>query len=707
MRTTNLNILSQLARLYNVQTAYYDVTRKRRQASVESLLAILRALGAPVASPDDVTETWRERRQYLLRRVLEPVTIAWNGEIPLIKVCVPENLPAASWRGYLEMEDNRRKTWTWRPVDLPVLDSIETEGKRYLIKGIALPENLPLGYHRFSLEIQEDTVETLIIAAPLKTYAPSESTGNRTWGTFLPLYAMHTGRNIGSGDYTGLASLTDFVAGMGGNVVATLPLLPTFLNEPFEPSPYAPVSRLMWNEFYIDIAAVPELAECPQAREILQSPRFEAEKRELQKNRMVEYRRTMSLKRSVIQEFARCLLAGTPDCSEDFRRFIRANPRVNDYAGFRAVMEKQGSPWSSWPQCLFDGKVNEDDYDKDIKNYYACAQWLAHRQVQALADNARSLDLTLYFDLPVGAHPDGYDVWRERDNFALEATAGAPPDAVFTGGQNWVFPPLHPERIRENGYKYIRDYLRHHLQHCGMLRIDHVMGVHRLFWIPEGLDAGQGVYVHYNAEELYAILALESHRYKSVIVGEDLGMVPAYVRPAMSRHGLHRMYILHYELADNAAHGLHRPRQNIVASLNTHDMPPFAAFWEGLDIEERKDLGLLDEKGVEQEKRTRRSCKNSLIQFLRRKKLLAGGNIRTRDVFKACLRFLSASRARTVLVNLEDLWMETQSQNVPGTDDRRANWRYMTRYTFEEFCRLPEVRDTLEEVNKLRKLTGK
>ena len=143
------------------------------------------------------------------------------------------------------------------------------------------------------------------------------------------------------------------------------------------------------------------------------------------------------------------------------------------------------------------------------------------------------------------------------------ATAGAPPDAVFTGGQNWYFPPLHPENIRQDGYRYVRDYLRHHLQYADMLRIDHVMGLHRLFWIPPGQDASRGVYVRYHAEELYAILALESHRHRSVIVGEDLGIVPAYVRKAMSRHGLHRMYVLYYELAEDPSRALRRIRVHI------------------------------------------------------------------------------------------------------------------------------------------------
>jgi len=267
---SSFNHLLQLARLYNVQTAYYDVTRRRRQASAESLLGILKALGAPVKSLDDVAAALRERKQALHRRIIEPVTIAWNGKCPVIKVCVPARMADSSWLGHLNMEDNRRKTWHWQAADLPVLDSIDVEGTRYITRGIILPEKLPWGYHRFFLEVPGNTGETLIISAPIKTYLPSRDKENRVWGVFMPLYALQSRDSRGSGDYTALSSLTDWISSLGGKTVGTLPLLPTFLNQPLEPSPYAPVSRLMWNEFYIDIDKVPELA-------LLQSPSVKAE----------------------------------------------------------------------------------------------------------------------------------------------------------------------------------------------------------------------------------------------------------------------------------------------------------------------------------------------------------------------------------------------------------------------------------------------
>ncbi len=695
--------LHQLAYLYNVQTAYYDTAHRRQQSSVEGILAVLKALGAPIASLKDVPSALRERRQALWRRTLDPVTVARDGERPVIKACLPVDFADSRISGYLQTESGARQTLEYSISDLAVIESREVEGTRYAVREIKLPEILPWGYHRFSLKTGGNSYGTLIISAPDKAYLPPEVAGSRMWGAFIPLYALRTRNNPGSGDYPALGALADQVSELGGKVVATLPLLPTFLDEPFEPSPYAPVSRLLWNEFYIDIHSVPELSESPEAQALLQNSSFQAEIKELRDLPLVDYRRLMALKRRVLEELCRRLLREKSGRFHKFRSFIQDNPIVEDYARFRAAMEKRRSPWPSWPQRRREVSLREGDYDEGTKDYFMYAQWLAHRQVRALAARCRNKGVTLYFDLPVGAHPEGYDTWRERDVFAMEATAGAPPDAVFTGGQNWLFPPPHPDRIRERGYRYFTACIHHHLGHAGMLRIDHVMGLHRLFWIPKGLDASHGVYVRYQADELYAILTLESHRHQSIIVGEDLGTVPVYVRTAMSRHGLQRMYVLHYELADNPSNTLHRPQRNIVASLNTHDMPPFAAFWQGLDIEENLSLGLLSEKDAAIARQTRQDMKNVLIGILRNKSYLRRNDAGIRTILNACLSLLSASRARVILVNLEDLWLETRSQNIPGTGDRYPSWRRKSRYSIEEFCRMPEVRDTLGETGRLRK----
>jgi 4-alpha-glucanotransferase len=229
------------------------------------------------------------------------------------------------------------------------------------------------------------------------------------------------------------------------------------------------------------------------------------------------------------------------------------------------------------------------------------------------------------------------------------------------------------------------------------------MGLHRLFWIPKGLEAREGVYVRYPAEELYAILCLESHRHRASIVGENLGTVPAYVNAAMARHDLRRMYVLQYELAPGRPEVLRTVSRDAVASLNTHDMPPFAAYWEGLDIVDRLRLGLLDPSGARIELEHRRSLRPALERFLKRQGWLTGDSPGLTPLLQACLRFLSASPTRTVLVNLEDLWLEREPQNVPGTGEERLNWQQRARYAFEAFREMPTVIDPLRAIDDLRR----
>ena len=693
----------ELANLYGVQTSYRDVAGLRHWASKESLLAVLKTLGAPIASPLDLPAALRERRQALCRRILEPVTVLWTEERPTVKVQLPQSLAEAALVGYLEMESGERRVWRWSGASLPALQSLNIEGTAYVTKNILLPEGLAPGYHRFRLEARDKTGETLIIAAPSQAYSPPNDQEGRLWGVFLPLYALNTGESWGSGEFTDLEALIEWVASAGGNIVTTLPLLPTYFDNPFELSPYIPVSRRLWSEFYLNINKIPDLGGCAPAQTMLASQSFQEEINVLRNSPLIDYPRQMALKRRVLEELCRCLFADTSDRLEALQCFVKSQPVVEDYARFRAVLEKQRLPWRQWPQPLRDGAVNSGDYDEEAKRYHIYAQWLAHEQVQALYEKSRRNGTMLYLDLPLGVHPNGYDAWRERSVFGLEASTGAPPDTVFTKGQDWQFPPLHPENIREQGYRYTIAYLRHHLQYAGILRIDHVMGFHRLFWIPSGLDARQGVYVRYRAEEFYAILALESQRSQTTIVGEDLGTVPPYVRPAMRRHGLHRMYVLHYELASSVQKLPKEISHNLVASLNTHDMPPFASFWQALDIEERRNLGLLDRAQAQAERRNRRHIKKNLMALLREKGLIKKVAADLFSIFRGCLAFLSTSQARIVLINLEDLWQETQPQNVPSTRDEYPNWRRKARYRLEEFCQMPEVRDTLRAVDHFRR----
>jgi len=697
---TPVHSLHQLTRLYGVETAYFDiVAQRRRQATPEVLLAVLRALGAPVEKLADAPAAARARRLARWQRAVEPVTVAWEGTSAILKLRLPAQRARGRLACRLELESGETRKWTCALEELPTLAATEIEGARYLTKKIELPAKLPLGYHRLALTIGRKRFETLVIAAPVRAFAPR---GRRSWGVFLPLYSLRTLGSWGAGDFTDLEALLDWVGGLGGGMVGTVPLLSAMLDEPFEPSPYAPASRLFWNEFFVDVTRAPEMAHAPKAKALLNSAEFRAELDELRAEPLVDYRRGMSLKREVLRELARVFFAGDSKRRRAFARVLKAEPRLDDYARFRAAGERWAVGWREWPARQREGRLRAGDYEEESRRYHLYAQWLAQEQLEALGKKARADGPGLYLDLPLGTHPDGYDVWRERGVFLHGLAAGAPPDSFFVKGQNWGFPPLHPERLRAQSYRYFIACLRHHLRVASALRIDHVMSLHHLFMIPPGVPAYEGTYVRYRPEEFYAILALESQRHKALIVGEDLGTVPPYVRPALARHGIQRSWVLPFEMEFAPPAKLVTPHADSAASLNTHDLRPLHGFWQGLDLQDRLEMRLMEPHEVEHERGKRDAFKHTLVEFLARAGWLEGEAGDPGAILRGCLKFLAAGPARLVLVNLEDLWLETEQQNTPGTRTERPNWRRRARYALEAFCQMPAVTDTLREIQRQR-----
>ena len=552
--------LLTLARLYGIQTFYRDPKGQRIGASTESLLAAIRALGGNTNNVDDVDAALRDRRRELADRVVEPVVVAWDGTVPPITV----------------RSDSGRTRCTL------TLESGESRDLKSL-------RHLPLGYHRLTIEESGRTHGVLIISAPTKAHFPFD---HKTWGVFAPIYALHSKRSPNAGDLSDFSRLIDLVTNHGGQVAATLPLLAAFLDKPFEPSPYSPASRLFWNEFYADVGASGK----PRTAEL------------------VDYRKEMAFRRSVLEKEADAFFSRQPT-NDQFEAFRKNSSELDLYARFRAVTENRGRGWTQWPKHQ-QNAIETAAYDERVARYHIYAQWKVHEQLQTVADRTRHAGELLYLDLPLGLHIDSYDIWRYRDQFALDASGGAPPDLVFTTGQNWSFPPMHPERMRMRHYDYTIAYIRNHLQFARMLRIDHVMGLHRLFWIPAGLTGDMGVYVEYPAEELYAILSLESHRYEAGIVGENLGIVPAEVTRSMRRHNIHQMFVVQYELAaDNPKRAMRPIPRDCVASLNTHDVVPFHGFLNGDDIDDRLDLKFIDRRTAAQERRQRRRSRGTLLLF--------------------------------------------------------------------------------------------
>ena len=696
------HLLHQVARVYNVQTSYYDVFGRLTESPAEAILRVLKMLQAPVERMEDLPDALRHRRQFLWQRGIAPVVVAWNGGPATLTLRLPGQLPEGGPRYHLTLESGQvvegecHDDGQTKPVQRDI------EGVRYVARRVTIPQKLPLGYHRLRLESGGRALESFLFAAPVEAFAATANA--KEWGLFCPLYALHSEQSWGTGSFSDLQALTALVTQFGGHAVGTLPLLAAFLDEPFNPSPYAPVSRFFWNEVYLDVTRMPDLQRSPAARAIVNSPGFQRELKRLRAAPLVDYRRAMALKRRVFDELARSVWKQRSQTRTSFQRFIDTHPQAQDYAAFRAKTERERRPWEQWPRASRDGTLNTGDYDEAVKQYHLYVQWQAHEQMRTLGEKAKTgRGATLYLDFPLGVNRDGYDTWRERSVFALGASGGAPPDTFFTKGQNWGFPPLDPEGLRCQGYRYYIQCLRHHLAYAGMLRIDHVMGLHRLYWIPLEFEATQGVYVRYPAEEFYAVLNLECHRHKAQIVGENLGTVPPYVNAAMARHKIKGMSVGQFCVGTDPNNALERIPDGAVASLNTHDTPTFAGFWTETDIQDRTELGLLTGAKIEAERSQRRLQREALLAYLRSRGGLSQEAPDTAAILQAWLFLMAKSDANLLLVNLEDLWLEPAPQNVPGTWEERPNWRRKAKFSLESIREIQSIAEALKTIDELRK----
>lgn len=710
MAERSFDHLERAAGVWGVQLSYETQDRARARPPDEAVLAVLRELGAPVSDPRDLPDAVRARQVERWALPVEPVVVSWadagdsaprtrrGGSAVTIRLLAAD--ADTELRCELTREDGSTSEWSLPACELEGRRRVDVAGLERLAGRLPLPPDLPPGYHDLTVRTGPRQGRTRVIRAPRHAWSPTTARGEepRDWGLFVPTYALRSGRSPGVADLTDLERLQRWTASRGGAVVATLPLLATFLDRPFDPSPYAPVSRLFWNELYLDPERAAGLDRSPAAQRILASQAYRRESARLRDAPEVDYRAAMAHRRLVLEKLASAVAPAGAPLPDALAAYAAARPEAEPYARFRALVERHGRAWREWPADAADAPAT--DADDDAVRYHLYAQWAMDVQLGSQSRGPApdaSPRASLYMDLPVGSHADGFDVWRWRALFA-DAAAGAPPDSFFAAGQDWGFPPLHPQRSREEGHAYWIASLRHVMRVSGMLRLDHVMGLHRLYWIPRGFGAAEGVYVRYPARELYAALCLESHRNRTELVGEDLGTVPREVRTAMERHRLKRMHVVPFELDQERA-ALAPPPADSVACLGTHDMPPFRAFLEGRDVAERVAQGQLPGERAARELERRRRWREVLARALDAR---ADDNA---GLLRASLTRLAESPARLVLVALEDLWLETEPQNRPGLPGSE-NWKRKTRYPLEEMEQMEEVTTVLTAVDRARRQTG-
>ena len=381
------NQLRSLARQYGIQGTYHDVFGRINEPPAEALVSVLRMLGAHAETMSDVAGALRERRNSLAQRAIEPVLVAWDGAPLHLKLRLPLQLAETPVRYCVVLEEGEARAGQCR--ENPCAKSLprDVEGSRYVVRKLTLPETIPHGYQRLYLQIGALELESQLFSAPSRSFAPVQRDAHR-WGLFCPLYALGFENSWGAGSFSDLAALTEFAAQLGADMVGTLPLPATFLSEPYNPSPYSPVSRLFWNEFYLDVTRLAEFQSSPAAKALINTASFADELERLRAAPLVEYRQIMTTKRLILEELLCCLLNKPSDQRGEFERFLSTHPGAQDYAEFRAKTEREGKPWQRWPSASRDGKLRAEDYDASVKRYHLYVQWRAQEQMQALGEKS-------------------------------------------------------------------------------------------------------------------------------------------------------------------------------------------------------------------------------------------------------------------------------------------------------------------------------
>jgi (1->4)-alpha-D-glucan 1-alpha-D-glucosylmutase len=501
------------------------------------------------------------------------------------------------------------------------------------------------------------------------------------------------------------------------------PLHALFPDEPEHASPYTPSSRLQLNPLYLDPVAIPDFQECELARDLVGSDDFGAALAAARRGDLVDYTAAATLKGRVLEElylwFRRTHLLRDSARADDFRHFqAGGGRRLRDFSAFQALTEFFGHRrWWEWPEAYRDPaseKLAEFSRHHDERlEFSQYLQWQSDAQLAAAHRRAEALGMTpgIYRDLAVGVDPDGVDAWAEQEVITWGSRIGAPPDPFNPMGQEWGLLPLRPRMLRKTGYDYFIAALRANMRSAGALRIDHAMGLRRMFWVPVGEDPVSGAYVRYPHEDLLGILALESHRHRCVVIGEDLGTVPEGFRERMAAAGTLSYRVIYFE---KDADRFKRPAEYSGLSLacaSTHDLPTLVGFWEERDLTLRKRLGLYaSEEAQLEEDRARDRDRRLLLQALAAEDLLPasvdperpGETAMTRELMHAVHAYLARSPACLLMVQIDDLLGEADQINLPGTVSERPNWRRKLSCELEDVAADATVRALAEALRRAR-----
>jgi len=679
--------LQRAAEFHGLEPEYIDNWGHTHRTTAEVQQGILSALGLDATSVDALNAAEETRLWDTWNRLVEPTKVIGvqpaHGELTL-------QIPAA-WQDrrvevLLRLEDGRLERGDYACGSLRTLAEAELRGKRFLRLQLPIYKQLPLGYHQLSVRIGETTATMALIAGPEKAWSPPDL---RIAGIAISLYGLRSERNWGAGDTSDLLAFGLWAhQSLGLTFIGLNPLHAIHNRQPFNTSPYLPLSAFFRNPLYIDVEAVPEFANSPWAQSLTESPEIQAELAAVRQSEYVEYERIWRLKKTILRILHRQLERETSPRRQAFDDYCLAPgaDRRRAFATFcaldEAVHRERPDIWlfTEWPSAY-------QDPHSEVVTHFAAAhrrsirfhlylQWVLEEQLAHVQTELKKagMSLGLYHDLALASDRYGFDVWYEKSAFAAGVRVGSPPDGFSPDGQDWAFPPPSPTYADQDAYTSFRELIRANAQSGGALRFDHVMRFFRLYWIPAQLNARQGSYVRNNASALLRIIALESVRNQFLVIGEDLGTVTPMMREMLDQFGILGYRLLIFEREGNQFRAPEDYPMLAAASVTTHDLPTLTGFLTGADIEARRAAGLLpDVASYERQWAERREALEQLYTALN-----LGDSalpVDPDDLVKRVFRFLSSSKSAVFILNQEEITGEEHQQNLPGSTAEYPNWR--------------------------------
>lgn len=723
--------LRKVALRLGVELDYVDGRQQVHQASDETLFAVLQALDPPLEDEKCMLEKERSLEEENLTRLVEPVLLydAESGQPLQFSLTIPLAGPSPGslfLRAQFTNERGRVRSFTQLHAFGPPQEVSMVDGVTYGSFRVGLPYKPALGYYDFSLHVTHGSrvseARSFLIAAPRRCYQPASS--RKRWGVGLQLYSLRSEENWGVGD---LGDLQRVVRTAGKTWKAdTIGIQPLHAQVPGLASPYSPSSRLFWNPLYLDLNRVAELPRSSSLTRRIRSKKFQQGLRGLRDRPLVDYDKVLELKISVLGELFQCfrrehLQKNQTNRGRAFRRFVEEGgiPLLR-FCTFQALHEFLGTPvWRNWPESFQHpgAPAVQDFQQRQAKRiqYFAYVQWLCELQLDDLDKTAKksSLSLGLYQDLPVGIHPDGADAWVFQEQLASQITVGAPPDSFNLLGQNWGLLSPNPHSMRKHAYQFFIQTLRHNMRHAGVLRIDHALGLFRMFWILPGKTGQDGIYVRTFVDEILAVLALESVRNKVLVVGEDLGTVTPAIRQKLDRAGLLSYRLLFFERQESGCFqdpsGF--PEQALVA-VTTHDLPTLKGYWAGRDIAVKEEAGMYPPlHDIDRDRVERAEDRGRLWEALSRHGLVTDPlhpESLSGDQLQSIYRYLARTPSRLLIVQLEDLLEEMETPNLPGAPDSAyPSWRIKLSRPLSSWLKDPDVIRFAESVRRGRRESGK